>query len=79
MEMTISITNNWQIHLPKKARKLLAMEKPGLVKARVEKGKLIITPKKCGLLTLGGSLRHLYRKKPIDIDNIREKIDYSQA
>ena len=79
MEMTISVTNNWQLHLPKTIRELLGMEKPGLVKAKVERGKLIIAPKKSGLLALGGSLQHLYRKKPIDIDNIRGKIDYSQV
>lgn len=79
MEMTISITNSWQLHIPKTARELLGMEKPGLVKANVEKGKLIITPKKSGLLALAGSLQHHYHKKPIDVDNIRGVIDYSQA
>jgi len=79
MEATISITRKWQIHIPKAMRSVLGKNKPGQVKIKAEKGKLVISPKKGSILDLGGSIQHLYKKKPIDIDNIRDFIDYSKA
>lgn len=78
MEQTITITSKWQIHIPVKTRKVLKMEKPGKVLVKTHKGKLIITPIKSPLLSLGGSLNHLYKKRPINIDRIRDIIDYSR-
>lgn len=79
MEATISVTRKWQIHIPKAMRHFLGAKKPGMVKIKAEKNKLIITPKRSSILDLAGSLHHLYKKKPIDIDNIREYIDYSKV
>lgn len=79
MEQIITVTNNWQIHIPILARKKLGLKKPGLLKATVEKNKLVLTPKKSSLLSLGGSLKKTYQKNPINLEKIRDYIDYSQA
>ena len=51
--------------------------KPGLVTVTAESGKLTIRPKQSKILTLAGSLHNLYMKKPIDIDTVRDRIDYA--
>ena len=79
MEATIAVTSKWQIHIPKKMRSVFGAKKPGVVKIKAEKDKLVISPKKKTVLDLAGSLHHLYKKKPINIDRIRDYIDYSQA
>lgn len=79
MQTTIAVTSKWQIHIPRAVRYVLGTKRPGQVIVRAEKDKLIISPKKKGILDLAGSLHHLYKKKPIDIDNIRDYIDYSKV
>lgn len=79
MEATIAVTSKWQIHVPKALRPALGARRPGMVKIKAEKNRLVITPKKKTILDLAGSLHHYYKKKPIDIDRIRDYIDYSQA
>lgn len=79
METTIAVTRRWQIHIPKAMRGVLGKKKPGMVKIKAEKNRLVVSPAKKSILDLAGSLHHLYKKKPIDIDNIRDYIDYSQA
>lgn len=77
MTMTAAITNNWQLHVPLAARKIAGFDKPGLVSITVKVGGLTIKPKKSRLLSLVGSLHKDYLKNPIDIDNVRDIIDYS--
>ncbi|MBI2595983.1 AbrB/MazE/SpoVT family DNA-binding domain-containing protein [Candidatus Daviesbacteria bacterium] len=77
MQATISITNKWQLHIPKAARIALKLTKPGKVEARVENNTLILTPTKSKILEVAGKYQHLYKKHPIDIDNVRAIIDYS--
>lgn len=79
METTIAVTSKWQIHIPKAMRGVLGKKKPGMVKIKAEKNKLVISPKTRDILDLAGSLHHYYKKKPINIDRIRDYIDYSQA
>lgn len=79
METTISITRKWQIHIPKALRGVLGPARPGQVTIKAIDNKLVITSHKSKTLSLAGSLHHLYKKKPIDIDNIRDYIDYSKA
>lgn len=79
MEATIAITRKWQIHIPKAMRSALGTKRPGMVKIKATKNKLVITPKRSSILDLAGSLHHLYKKNPIDIDHVRDYIDYSQA
>lgn len=79
MEATIAVTSKWQIHIPKAMRSALGAKKPGMVRIRAEKNKLIISPKRSSILDLAGSLHHYYKKNPINVDRIRDYIDYSQA
>lgn len=77
MAQTIAITRQWQIHIPKAIREAIGMDEPGVAEIEVENNKIIITPKKSGILALAGKYHHLYKKKPINIENIRDVIDYS--
>lgn len=80
MEATISVTRKWQIHIPKALRSALGRTKPGQVKIRAEGNRLIISPQKSKILSLAGKFHKYYLKnKNIDIDNIRNYIDYSKA
>lgn len=79
MATTITITRQWQIYIPNRIRSKLGLTVPGQAKVEVKGKKLIITPQKSEVLKLAGKYKHLYRKKPIDIDNIRDYIDYSKA
>ena len=79
MTSTVTITNNWQLHVPLAMREIVGLKKPGVVTVSAKKGALVIKPKKSRILSLAGSLHHLYKKKPIDIDNLRDIIDYSEA
>lgn len=79
MEATIAVTSKWQIHIPKAMRPFLGTKRPGQVKIKAQKNKLVISPKTKDILDLAGSLHHYYKKNPINIDKIRDYIDYSQA
>ncbi|MBI2600572.1 AbrB/MazE/SpoVT family DNA-binding domain-containing protein [Candidatus Daviesbacteria bacterium] len=79
MQTTISITSKWQIHIPKAAREALGLKKPGMVELKSKKGEIIITPRKKGILHYAGKYHYLINKKTkkINIDKIRDYIDYS--
>lgn len=80
MEATIAVTSKWQIHIPKAMRPFLGTERPGQVKIKAMKNQLVISPEKSGILSLAGKFHKYYlRNKKIDIDNIRDYIDYSKA
>lgn len=77
MQATISITNKWQIHIPKSLRGDFGLDRPGQVAITAEKGKIIITPAKSKIMQYAGRLHEKYNKKKINIDNVRNIIDYS--
>lgn len=77
MDTTIAITNKWQIHIPKSLRSALGLEKPGKVAIKTETGKIIITPAKSAIMQYAGKLHEKYNKKKINIDRVRDIIDYS--
>lgn len=77
MDTTISITNKWQIHIPKSLRDTFGLDKPGKVAIKAVAGKIIITPTKSAIMQYGGKLHEKYNKKKINIDNVRDIIDYS--
>lgn len=77
MDTTISITNKWQIHIPKSLRGSLGFVKPGKVTIKAESGKIIITPAKSTIMQYAGGLHDKYNKKKINIDKVRDLIDYS--
>lgn len=77
MITTISITNKWQIHIPKSMRKFLSVDKPRKVTIAAEPGKLTITPTKSKILSLAGKYGKYVKSKKINLDKIRDHIDYS--
>jgi bifunctional DNA-binding transcriptional regulator/antitoxin component of YhaV-PrlF toxin-antitoxin module len=77
MLTTISITNRWQIHIPKSLRSAFGLGKPGKVAIRAELGKIIITPAKSAIMQYGGKLHEKYNKRKINVDQVRDLIDYS--
>ena len=78
MNTTISITNRWQIHIPKSLRGALGLDKPGQVAIKAQPGKIIITPARSTIMQYAGKLHERYGKKKINIDNVRDLIDYSE-
>lgn len=79
MQTTISITNKWQIHIPKAARKVLKLTKPGRIEIRTERNKLVLTPVESKILKMAGKYEKYGRSKKINLDRIRDYIDYSKA
>ena len=77
MNTTISITNKWQIHIPKSIRGALGLDKPGKVAIKAFPGKIIITPAKSVIMQYAGKLHKRYNKKKINVNNVRDIIDYS--
>lgn len=77
MQQTISITDRWQIHIPTAARKALKLKQPGRVEVKTEGNKIILTPVKSAILKLAGKYAKYARGKNINLDRIRNYIDYS--
>lgn len=77
MQTTISITNKWQIHIPKAARKALKLTKPSQIEVRTEGNKLILTPVESKILKMAGKYAKYAKNKNINLDRIRDYIDYS--
>lgn len=77
MTQTIAITRQWQIHIPKALRQAIGLEKATMAEIKAENGTLIITPKKSGIFSLAGKYAKYAKGKKIDLDNIRDYIDYS--
>lgn len=77
MNTTILITNKWQIHIPKSLRGAFGLYKPGKVAIQAAPGKIIITSAKSVIMQYAGKLNEKYKNKRINIDNVRDIIDYS--
>lgn len=77
MQQTISITSKWQIHIPKAARKALKLKQPHRLEIRTDGDKMILTPVKSEILKLAGKYEKYARGKKINLDKIRDYIDYS--
>ena len=77
MNTTISITNRWQIHIPKSLRESFGLAKPGKIAIEAVNGKIIISPTKSAIMKYAGKLHEKYNKRKINIDNVRDLIDYS--
>jgi len=77
MQTTILITNKWQIHIPKSFRGVLGLDKPGKVAIKAVSGKIIITPTRSTIMQYAGKMHEKYDRKKINIDNVRDIVDYS--
>ena len=78
MEQTITITRQWQIYLPEEIRERIKLIRPGKANIAVKKDKIVIKPLKSKVLSLAGILANKKPVKKINLDKIRDYIDYSQ-
>lgn len=78
MYNAITITPKWQIHLPLKIRQQLNLVSPGKAQIAVENKKIVITPQESLILKMAGKYRHLTHKKKINLNKIRDHIDYQR-
>jgi bifunctional DNA-binding transcriptional regulator/antitoxin component of YhaV-PrlF toxin-antitoxin module len=76
MTQTISITNKWQVHIPVDIRKDLGINRPGLAQISTDKGVITIKPIENDVFKFAGRYNNEYRKSKVNIDKIREHIDY---
>jgi AbrB family looped-hinge helix DNA binding protein len=73
---TTTITPNFQIHIPVEIRKALNLTTHGKAEILAIGDEIVIRPaKKSKIMKLSRSLN---AKKTLDIDNIRDSIDYSK-
>lgn len=77
--MQTTITSKWQVHIPKAARKALKLTKPGKFEIKTEKDRLILIPVESKILKLAGKYNRYTKGKRINLDKIRNYIDYSKA
>lgn len=80
MQQTITITPQWQIYLPQQLRKAVGLKRPGKAIIEVKNKNFLVKPQESQVLKLAGKYRHLSHKakeKGINIDKIRDYIDYS--
>jgi bifunctional DNA-binding transcriptional regulator/antitoxin component of YhaV-PrlF toxin-antitoxin module len=73
-----TMTSTGQIYLPKKARRALKITKASRIKVSLLKDKAIIEVAKESILDAAGMLAGSKPVRPVDIDNIRDYIDYSR-
>lgn len=77
MKQIIHITPQWQIYLPQKIRKFLSLERPGQAEVEVKDDIICIKPLKSAILKHAGKFQK-FNTPPVDVENIRDHIDYSQ-
>lgn len=78
MKQTVSITPKWQIHIPVAIREALKLDKPYQAELTVQGNAFLVKPKKAKILEFGGKYRKLKPVRPINLDRIRDYIDYSK-
>lgn len=72
-----TITPRYQLHIPVAIRKAVGLKRHGPAIIRADGNKIVIEPiKESPILKLAGTLK---LKKKVDLDNIRDYIDYSRA
>ncbi len=76
MEQVVTITQKFQVHIPKRIRQKAGFLTHGPVIMRADKGRIVIEKKKTkSILELAGAFRV---KDPIPAGKIRDYIDYSR-
>lgn len=79
MNQTIAITPKWQIHIPVSFRKALDLLTPGVMEIKLVRKEIILKPKASRILKAAGKYSHLKPIKEININRIRDYIDYSSV
>lgn len=76
MQTTITTTQQWQIYIPEAVRQALGLNTPKNFIAQVDNEKLILTPADSPILKLAGKYNTVQKKKKINVDQIRDQINY---
>jgi bifunctional DNA-binding transcriptional regulator/antitoxin component of YhaV-PrlF toxin-antitoxin module len=76
MNTYVTITPQWQVHIPIAARKKAGFKTHGRARLEVRKGKIIISPQKNDFMDLAGTFKV---KNPIPVEKVRDYIDYSRG
>lgn len=75
-----TITPKFQLHIPVAIRKAVGLKRHGKAVIRADGERIIIEPiKESPILKLAGSLKNRKPTQKIDIDNIRDQIDYRRT
>lgn len=78
MQTIATITPKFQIHIPRAIREKAGFLQHGPVVMRADGGKIVIEKRKGkSILDLAGSIKPKGKAKNIDIDNIRDYINYA--
>lgn len=77
MNTTITITQQWQVYIPEKVRELIGLVDPGQAELEVKGDSMVIRPKKSAVLKLAGKYKNLVKNKKINLDDVRDRVDYS--
>ena len=75
MNTLVTITPKFQVYLPTKIRQVAGIDKHGRAKMMAKKGRIIIEPVIDEIMDLGGKYKS---KKKVDVEKIRDYIDYSR-
>ena len=78
MNQLVSITSKWQIHIPVAFRRKLKLDKPSSALLSISDGAIMIKPTKSKILTFAAKYKRVKPVKPLNLDKIRDVIDYSQ-
>ena len=78
MTTTVSITSQWQIYLPQKIRQAMGLKYPTQAKLTVKNKKLTVTPTTSPYLKLVGKYTHIKPVRPINLDRIRDDVNYTE-
>lgn len=76
MSTVVTITPQWQVYIPIWIRQLISLSKPGRATVAVENDSIVITPKQSSLLRLGAKYKSIAQKKRVNLERIRDRIDY---
>lgn len=78
MTTQVTMTDNWQIHLPKKFRQSLGLSSSTVFTAVLQDDIITLKPQKSQLFSASKATRAQAKKQKIKIDKVRDLIDYSK-
>jgi len=78
MDTITTITSQWQVYIPLSIREKLNLVGVSQAKIDTEDDKIVIIPISSSLLKMAGKYKHLKPIKPINLDKIRDSIEYDK-
>jgi len=76
--ITTNITRRWQVYLPEEIREAVGLNRPLKAKIEVKGKKIIISPLASEVLSVAGILKGKKPKRKLNLEKVRDHIDYSQ-